>query len=269
MNQHPRDRKADDQSQDEAGTTAEVAAMREALEEVWRICGHQHWPKVDAALREDAGVALLGRLRRAEADRDLLVAALRIFVQTLEAHDAYVGEAANHSLRLPDEGDDPIQIEEPPLRDYRYARRILGAVQATPERAAGLERALVSLEGFANIRSGDAEIPKGFILRQLSEEIPHLVTRSLAAEPPPTPRSVDPVPREADELLIRKIGNYERALREIGDFAPFVNADQQEHELSHMLEVEIPELARRILDEYREHPADDDVDPDDDFWIPF
>ena len=135
-----------------------------------------------------------------------------------------------------------------------------------------MERALVSLEGFANIRTGDAKIPKGFILRQLNEEIPHLVARSLAAESPPTPRSVDPVPREADELLIRKIGNHERALREIGDFAPFVNADQQEHELLHMLEVEIPELARTALDEYREEPPEEDEAgecPDDDFRIPF
>ena len=268
MNQ-PQDWKADDQSQDEAGTTAEVAAIREALEEVWRICSHEHWPKVGAALREDAGVALLGRLTRAEADRDLLIAALRPFVETLEAHDAYVDAAASHSLSLPDADGDPIQMEEIPLRDYRHARRTLKAVQATPERAAGLERALVSLEGFANIRTGDAEIPKGFILRQLNEEIPVLVARTLAAEPPPTPRSADPVPREADELLIRKIGNYERALRDIGDFAPFANADQKEHELLHMLEVEIPELARGTLDEYREHPVDDDVDPEDDFWIPF
>ena len=142
-------------------------------------------------------------------------------------------------------------------------------MQATPERAAGLERALLAVKGYANVRDGGEETPKGFVLRQLGEEIPALVTRSLVAAPPPAPRSADPASKEADESLARKISSYERALRDIGESARFANEDQQEHELLHMLEVEILDIASETLNEYRQEPPEEDVNQDDDFWIPF
>lgn len=254
---------------------AQAAAMREALEGVWEVCSHDLWPKVGAALEGDAGTAVLGRLRKAEDDRDLLLSATRPFARMLDANDTLVEEAASFSHPIPDDNDDTLAVEELSLGHFRRARTALQTVQATPERAEVLEGALTTLARYADVRrgeSGHVEVSKDYVLGRLTEGIPELVSRALSEKAPPSSSDEDPILQEDDALLARRIADYERTLNDISGLAPCANEDQAEHVLLHMLEVEIPYLAQSTLENYRESSPEQDEGGDgwdDDSWIPF
>lgn len=245
---------------------ARAACMREALEEVWALCSKEHWPGVGRALEGGAGEETLRRLRAAERGRNLLAAAIRPLAEALESNDALVAEAVEHSAWIPDSDDDPVEVDIR-LGPLRTARAALEAVEATPERVRVLEDALRKVESYADLREGSS-LPTGptkaRILHILKEEIPSEVARALEfgrLRPPPR----DP----AEEELARKAHDYEWALGEIVRDAGYYNDDQQEHELCHALQVELSDVARQVLDEYREPEPDTQHEPDDPWWIPF
>lgn len=247
---------------------AHAAQMREALQEVWDRCSREHWPRVGEALGSSAGDTLYARLKRLEAERDALAAALRPFEQILADHEQRVAEAARFSHWIPD-GDQDVADVELRFAELRRARQALLFAEATPERIAALEEALLHVEAYQHFdRSGT--VPKPELLRAVTKDIPKIAADALEAAPgPPTPGA----PLVHDEALTDRLTVLKEALREILIRGGHVHEDSADHELAHALCVEIPDIARTALDTdcddgdpFAGDPDETNPDPD---WIPF
>lgn len=181
-----------------------------------------------------------------------------------EGFEELVDEAASHSHWIPDRDNDPLDLVPIPLSDFRAARKALRFLEATPARIRRMEEALWLLEAYKNFDSRTSAATAEF-LRALRGEIPTIAERALSkGEAAPAGHAPD-APLVMDDGLIRVLDGLTTALRQIRSMAAEAAPDRPEHELCHLLTVEIPDIAARALHGDGEHFRGGPVSFGDDF----
>ena len=235
---------------------AQAAAMRAALEDVWAICGREHWQQVGKALKDDAGKNLLEELEKVRYERDILRRPVEDLVTILDHHDRADLLDRSFTDPIPDHNEHYIE-HELQLGDLRAARKALQTVKATPEKVGRMKTALEEIESYSDFRADveDLQDVKKAELDALAREIPRKAYQALDFSSLPEP------PDLIQDETLAEARRYEAALRQIAVRAANYSAEQPDLEISHALMVEIPHDAHEALNP-PDYGQDGGFDPD-------